>query len=92
MDADRRARLLSERDAADAANALLARVLKETVKSRLKSFNAGDLSPRDLAYWFKIAAEVEALALGGPTQRIELETVEQRRERNVMDARRAYID
>jgi len=50
-----------------------------------------NLAARELGYLFKIAAEIEQLALGGPTARIErFETPEQRHFRNVREAQRAY--
>lgn len=57
--------------------------------SRLIDFE--NLAARELGYLFKIAAEIEQLALGGPTARIErFETPEQRHFRNVREAQRAY--
>jgi hypothetical protein len=86
IEGERRSNLERARIKANEENARIAKAIKMQVATRLKDFDIRTLGARDLINWFKIAAEVEALALGGPTSRVELDTPEMIQERRLRDA------
>lgn len=51
----------------------IAKAMKSIAARRLKDFDPKELSPKDLASWVKMAADMERLAVGLATERQEVE-------------------
>lgn len=86
LDVQRQLELQQARRKANEQNVKIARAVKSKLTTRLAAIDPDSLSPRDLITWFKIATEVEALALGGATARVEIDTPDMVNERRLRDA------
>lgn len=51
----------------------MAKALQSIAASRLKSFSPSELSPKDLVAWVNAATNIERLALGLATERVEVQ-------------------